>query len=136
MDSTPVTARLLGRYFMIDGDELERSYKHHLSDCAEWEQRDHASNWMLIEDNLGENLSIDETMLQEDLVTILSNKAGHCKQGSVISIVRGTKAEDVIEVLMKIPEEAQAGSQGGDNGPVQQHACNRLYGFPECNHCA
>ena len=42
-------------------------------------------------------------MLQEDLVTILSNKAGHCKQGSVISIVRGTKAEDVIEVLMKIP---------------------------------
>ena len=49
---------------MIDGDELERSYKHHLSDYAEWEQRDHASNWMLIEDNLGENLSIDETMLQ------------------------------------------------------------------------
>ena len=49
---------------MIDGDELERSYKHHLSDYAEWEKRDHASNWMLIEDNLGENLSIDETMLQ------------------------------------------------------------------------
>ena len=49
---------------MIDGGELERSYKHHLSDYAEWEQRDHASNWMLIEDNLGENLSIDETMLQ------------------------------------------------------------------------
>jgi len=24
---------------MIDGDELERSYKHHLSDYAEWEQR-------------------------------------------------------------------------------------------------
>ena len=75
---------------MIDGDELERSYKHHLSDYSEWKQRDHASNWMLIEDNLGENLSIDETMLQEDLVTILSNKDGHCKQGSVISIVRLT----------------------------------------------
>ena len=97
---------------MIDGDELERSYKHHLSDYAEWEQRDHASNWMLIEDNLGENLSIDETMLQEDLVTILSNKAGHCKQGSVISIVRGTKAEDVIEVLMKIPKETIAAALG------------------------
>lgn len=86
MDSTPVTVRLLGRYFMIDGDELERSYKHHLNDYSEWEQRDHASNWMLIEDNTGENLSIDETMLQEDLVTILSNKDGHCKQGSVIGI--------------------------------------------------
>lgn len=32
---------------------------------------------------------------------------GMRKQGSVISIVRGTKAEDVIEVLMKIPEEAR-----------------------------
>ena len=50
-------------------------------------------------------------MLQEDLVTILSNKAGHCKQGSVISIVLGTKAEDVIEVLMKIPEEARLAEQ-------------------------
>lgn len=62
---------------------------------------------MLIGDNIGENLNIDETMLQEDLVTILSDKDGHCKKGSVISIVRGTKAEDVIEVLMQIPEEAR-----------------------------
>ena len=90
---------------MIDGDELERSYKHHLSDYSEWEQRDHASDWVLVADNLGEALSIDETMLQEDLVTILSNKAGHCKQGTIVSIVRGTKAEDIIEVLMQIPEE-------------------------------
>ena len=90
---------------MIDGDELERSYKHHLSDYSEWEQRDHASDWVLIADNLGEALSIDETMLQEDLVTILSNKAGHCKQGTIVSIVKGTKAEDIIEVLMQIPEE-------------------------------
>ena len=90
---------------MIDGDELERSYKHHLSDYAEWEQRDHASNWMLIEDNLGENLSIDETMLQEDLVTILSNKEGHGKRGTVVAMVRGTKSDDVVDILLKIPEQ-------------------------------
>ncbi|MCI5670131.1 MAG: DDE transposase, partial [Bacilli bacterium] len=65
----------------IDGDEHERSYKHHQSDYAEWEHRDHASKWKQIEDNLCENLSIDETKLQEDLVTIHTNKAGHCKQG-------------------------------------------------------
>ena len=54
-------ARQVGKstllHSLLDGDELERSYKHHLSDYAEWEQRDHASNWMLIEDNLGDDYS-------------------------------------------------------------------------------
>lgn len=62
---------------MIDSNEFERSSKHHPSGYETWEQRKHASDWMLIEDNLGENLSIDETLLQEYLVTILSNKSGH-----------------------------------------------------------
>ena len=105
MDLSPVTARSLGRYFMIDGDELERSYKHHLSDYSVWEQKEHASDHILIAKNVGEKLSIDETALQEDLFTILSNKDGHCKQGTIVSMVRGTKAGDVIKVLMRIPEE-------------------------------
>lgn len=53
---------------------------------------------MLLPDNLGEKLSIDETSLQDDLFTFLSNKDGHCKQGTIIAAVRGTKAEDVINI--------------------------------------
>ena len=93
---------------MIDGDELERAYKNHLSDYGVWEQREHASDHILMPDNVGEKLSIDETALQEDLFTILSNKDGHCRQGSIVAMVRGTKAEDVIKVLMEIPEEVRA----------------------------
>lgn len=85
MDSSPVTARSLGRYFMIDGDELERSYKHHMSDYSVWNQKKYASDHILIPKNVGEKLSIDETSLQEDLFTILSNKDGHCKQGTMMS---------------------------------------------------
>lgn len=105
MDTTPVTSRHLARYYLIDGDNLERAYKHHLSGYQEWEQLEHAGDWMLLPDNIGENLSIDETSLQDDLFTILSNKDGHCRQGTIIAAVRGTKAEDVINILMQLPEE-------------------------------
>ena len=85
MDTTPVTSRHLARYYLIDGDNLERAYKHHLSGYPEWEQLEHAGDWMLLPDNIGENLSIDETSLQDDLFTFLSNKDGHCRQGTIIA---------------------------------------------------
>lgn len=100
-----MTARCLGKFFFTDGDNLERSYKHSLSDFPEWEQLEHSSDWILIEENIGERLSIDETSLQDDLFTFLSNKDGHCKKGTIVAAVRGTKAQDVVEVLLKIPEE-------------------------------
>lgn len=105
MDTTPVTARSLGRSYYIDGDALERAYKWNLSDFSTWDQKEHAKEWVLHPFNIGEHLSIDETSLQDDLFTILSNKAGHGRQGTIIAMVRGTKAEDVINVLMQIPEE-------------------------------
>ena len=105
MDTTPVTARSLGKFFFSDGDTLERCYKDSLSGFREWYQLEHASDWVLIEENIGEHLSIDETSLQDDLFTFLSNKEGHCKKGSIVAAVRGTKAQDVVEVLLKIPEE-------------------------------
>lgn len=105
MDTTPVTARSLGNTYHVDGDNLERSYKYHLSDFGTWVQRDHAGDWVLVPDNIGEHLSIDETSLQDDLFTILSNKAGHGRQGTIIAMVRGTKASEVLKVIFQIPLE-------------------------------
>ena len=100
-----MTARSLGKFYFTDGDTLERCYKDSLSGFREWDQLEHASDWVLLKENMGEHLSIDETSLQDDLFTILSNKAGHGRQGTIISMVRGTKACEVIKVLMQIPEE-------------------------------
>ncbi|MGN1219624.1 MAG: transposase [Candidatus Cryptobacteroides sp.] len=104
MDTTPVTARCLGKFYFVDGDNLERSYKHSLSNFQVWEQLEHSSDWILLEDNIGERLSIDETSLQDDLFTFLSNKDGHGKKGTIVAAVRGTKAQDVVSILLKIPE--------------------------------
>lgn len=100
-----MTARSLEPYYKINGDRLERAYKDYLSDFRQWEQKPHASDWILLEKNMGPRLSIDETSLQEDLFTILSNKDGHGRRGTVIAAVRGTKASEVIRILMQIPQE-------------------------------
>lgn len=54
---------------------------------------------------MGEHLSIDESMHQNDLFTFVSNKDGHGKKGTLIAVVRGTKASDVIKILKQLPEE-------------------------------
>lgn len=106
MDSYPITAHSLERFFHINGVQLERHYKDHLSDYRSWDALSHAEQWLLFPQNLGTHLSIDETSLSNgDLYTIVSNKAAKGRQGTIVAIVYGTKSEDVIEVLEKIPEE-------------------------------
>jgi len=58
---------------------------------------------LLFENNIGENLSIDETSLSNgELYTIVTNKMAKGRKGSIVAIIEGTKAEDVIKVLSKI----------------------------------
>jgi len=49
----------------VEGDNLSRWYKHHMSDYKAWEQRFHAMEYVLFKENLGERLSMDETALSQ-----------------------------------------------------------------------
>lgn len=61
---------------------------------------------MLYPENIGENLSIDETAFTNgELYTIVTNKAAKGKKGTLLAMIKGTKAKDVVEVLRKLPEE-------------------------------
>lgn len=96
-------------YFLhIKGSEIERYYKHHFSDYEEWDQKDHAVDWVLLAKNIGKRCSIDETQLCEEVYTLLSNKDGHGRKGSIIAIVKGTKADVVSQIIKKIPAEVLA----------------------------
>ena len=97
----------MGRFFRTDGKYLGRAYKEHLSGFGHWEQKRHAHEWMLLEKNMGERLSIDETALQHDLFTFLSNKDGHGRKGTLVAAVKGTTVADVTRHLEKIPEESR-----------------------------
>ena len=66
-------------------------------------QLSHAGDWLLFDENLGESRSTDETCLSSgEVYTFLTNKAGKGGRGTLVAVVRGTKAEDVIRVLEKI----------------------------------
>ena len=88
----------------VDGDNLSRWYKHYISDYEEWEQRYHAMEYVLFKENLGEYLSMDETALsQGELYTIITNKSAHGGKGSLVAMMHGTKSEDIIYYLSKLP---------------------------------
>lgn len=105
MDTYPVTARTVGRSYGIEGDKLGRAYKNHLSDFRTWDQAGHADEWMLLAENVGTRMSIDETLLHDDLFTILSNRDGHGGPGTVAAVAAGTSAGEVLETIMQIPED-------------------------------
>ena len=105
MDNYPLSSKSLEKHYYIDGDQLGQQYKDHLSDYPQWEQKEHAEEWMLFPDNLGEYLSIDETSLSNgELYTILTNKAARGRKGILVAMIKGTKAENIIDVLYRIPE--------------------------------
>jgi len=105
LDTLPIPAKTLERYYQVDGEQLERHYKEHLSRYREWEQQEHADKWLLFPENMGTQLSIDETSLSNgELYTILTNKAAKGRKGALIAIVKGTKTEDVMGVLDRIAD--------------------------------
>lgn len=96
----------------MDGKQLQEQYKHHISGYSVWDQQDHAAEWILYPQNIGTHLSIDETSLSNDeLYTIVTNKAAKGRKGALIAMIKGTKAEDIISVLRKIPDQRRRAVQ-------------------------
>ena len=105
MDNEPVTAKSLSNTYGINSGTFEKNYKDVLSGFRSWEQLGHVSDWLLLEENMGIHLGIDETSFCHQVYTILHNKDGHGRKGTVVAIVKGTKPSDVIKVLMSLPED-------------------------------
>ena len=108
MDIYPISSISLEKFYSVNGNQLAQQYKDHLSDYSQWEQKEHAQDWMLFENNIGTDLSIDETALSNgDLYTILTNKAANGKKGAIVAMIKGTESETVINILKKIPKKKQ-----------------------------
>ena len=105
MDSETITARQIGYTYMINSSTFAKRYKDALSNFETWEQKDHASKWILIPQNVGKEQGIDETSLQGELYTIVHNKDAHGRKGAIIAVVKGTNPADVLKVLMQLPAD-------------------------------
>ncbi len=108
MDNTAVSAFTLGKFFGLDGKQLQQQCKDHISDYRNWDQREHAATWILYPDNCGTHLSIDETCLSNgELYTILTNKAAKGGKGTLVAMIRGTSVDQITDVLEKIPKRTR-----------------------------
>jgi translation initiation factor RLI1 len=57
--------------------------------------------------NLGKRLSIDETSFSNgELYTILTNKAGKGKKGTIVAMIAGTKADTVTAIIENLSKRA------------------------------
>jgi transposase len=84
---------------------LRRHYKK-ASGFKTWNQYNHAEDYLIYPDNIGENLSIDEVSLSKgELYTFVTNKLGKGKKRTLVASIKGTKSQDIIAVLEKISLE-------------------------------
>ena len=61
---------------------------------------------MIYPENIGEHLSIDEVSLSKgELYTFVTNKSGRGKKRTIVASIKGTKSQDIIEIINKIPLE-------------------------------
>lgn len=83
---------------------MRKQYKEKISGYRNWNQLEHAEEYMLYPENLGSDMSLDETCLSNgDVYTILTNKAAHGGKGTVAAMTRGVATDVVSAVLKKIP---------------------------------
>ena len=96
---------MLEDFYRIDGHTFVRQYKEVLSNFREWDQWDHAEEWLLFPYNMGPRLAIDESSLSNgELYTFVTNRDARTREQSLIAVVAGTKSEDVIAVLRRIDQ--------------------------------
>lgn len=63
---------------------------------------------MLYPDNMGEQLSIDEVSLSKgELYTFVTNKKGRSKRGTLVASIKGTRSQDIIDVLERLSMESR-----------------------------
>ncbi len=83
---------------------LQRHYKKKISGFKDWEQLSHSEDYLIYPENIGEHLSIDEVSLSKgELYTFVTNKNGRGKKKTLVASIKGTKSQDIIGVLNKIP---------------------------------
>jgi transposase len=74
-----------------------------MSGFRQWAQKQHAEEWVIFPDNIGETICIDEVALsQGELYTVVTNAAARSQKGSLIAMIEGTRSEEVSTLLKKI----------------------------------
>lgn len=74
------------------------------SGLKDWDQKEHAKEFLIYPENIGRNLAIDETSLSTgELYTYVTNKDFKGKQGTLVASIKGTSSATILKILELIP---------------------------------
>jgi transposase len=105
-EEEPSSLSSIAKSQRIPAKEFEKQYKEYLSGFKNWDQKEHAEQFMIFPENIGKRLSLDEVALTNgELYTVITNKQFHGKKRALVAMIQGTKSKDVAAILLKIPEE-------------------------------
>lgn len=83
---------------------MRKQYKEKISCYRKWDQLAHADEYLLFPDNIGPDLSLDETCLSNgEVYTLLTDKSAHGRKGTLVAMIRGVSTDVVSAVLYKLP---------------------------------
>lgn len=110
IETTPVSIATLAARNGLNGQTLRKQYKEVISGYRSWDQLDHAGDYILYPENIGSDMSLDETGLSNgEVYTILTNKAAHGGKGALAAMIRGVATDTVSAVLRLIPLRKRLG---------------------------
>ena len=88
----------------LNGQTLRKQYKDVISGYRAWDQLEHAEEYILFPENIGADLSLDETCLSNgEVYTLLTNKAAHGRKGTLVAMIRGVATDAVSGILRRLP---------------------------------
>ena len=65
---------------------MQRHYKKRISGFKDWAQFNHAEDYLIYPENIGEHLSIDEVSLSKgEIYTFVTNKNGRGKKKTLVA---------------------------------------------------
>ena len=121
----------LAARYGVKGPSLRKQYKELISGYRSWDQLSHAEEYLLFPENVGDDLSLDETCLSNgEVYTVLTNKAARGRKGALVSIVRGVSSDTVSSVLFKIPPRDPYESKEHYHRPFLCHDADSQEGLP------
>ena len=86
----------------VNGKKFRRHYRKSLSEFKDWNQKQHAEDYILYPENCLSQLSLDEVALsQGELYTVLTSKQAKGRKGSIVAIIKGTKSDETIDKILK-----------------------------------
>ena len=101
---------------LVDGNNLERAYKDHLSGFRNWEQASHAEDWVLHPKNIGKRLGIDE----------IYGQAIHYYEEKDIEVGKPLNCQVSVNHHIELTEEEKAQARQEAIRQYQQEQMNKM----------